>query len=907
MPVNSQAATFFRHAILAGLMTALSGCSGGSGSSAPTPANTALSGTIDIETGSRVDADDADTLALSASPLRSPQLLPQEFILAGYVSVSDGTYQGLSGFPRNNYPADPVDTFSMTLREGQSVYLQSFSTSQGLSPLTLSLLSGSRVIETVSTNNQPEPIRVSLPDTEVADTYTVQVEAAGAGPMLYILSSAAARSAQATLFEWPDHDFVDAEAIVVFNRATGQVSMRSAISQAAMEPKEELAPGVWLVKAPLQAARSQKAQPNGSTLEWIRTLKKRPEIASATPNYKMRAMQTPLDEPLYNSPSVGQQWHYELLNAPIAWQIAPNGGSGVTLAVMDTGLFGVPGNWHSELNANVVQPLPVGTDFVSVEFDNDGVPGPDNNPSDPGNAVGSSVFHGTHVAGTIAAAVNGVGGAGIAYKASLLPVRVLGEGGTGSSADLLAALSWVAGPPDGEPLAKIVNLSLGGLPFLQPLQDAISYGASRGIVFVAAAGNSASTLASYPAAFDKVFAVSAVDGAGVLSSYSNYGDWIDVAAPGGDASRDGNADGRSDLVSSTSAALVNGTFPEIFQETYIGLQGTSMAAPHVSAVFALMKSLNPALGYEQLNDMLKTGKLTCGSEMCPKSTELGWGLLDAGKSALAATAAPVSDFLTASPSIVSLSTEGEQSASVSLNVYGSDPGSIIIDSVSVAAPWLRLDPAPSIVGSETDSYISVTLLPDELEAGISERTTIVVEYRADEFRRLEIPVIGQRVTDQQARDAGRHFVLLVDPEPDGELYTTVAQTSTLAENGQYQFSFLPDDGVEPKRLNEVPPGDYILVAGSDLDNDGLICHAGEACAEYPVAGLREEIIVRSGSPVTGIRMTTSYSRPAISAATPDILPRPGFRGYKLIQRSPESGVDREFDSEAAPKTIGAER
>lgn len=890
MPANSQAATFFRHAILAGLMTALSGCGGSSGSTAPTPANTALSGTIDIETGTRVDADDADTLALSASPLRSPQLLPQEFILAGYVSDP-----GLSGLPGNNYPADPVDTFSMNLREGQSVYLQSFSTSQGLSPLTLSLLSGSRVIETVSTNSQPEPIRVSLPDTEVAGTYTVQVDAAGADPMLYILSSAVADSAQATLFEWPDHDFVDAEAIVVFKRDTGQVSMRSAISQEAMEPKEELAPGVWLVKAPLQTARSQKAQLKGSTLEWIRTLKKRPEIASATPNYKMRAMQTPLDEPLYNSHSVGQQWHYELLNAPIAWQIAGSGGVGVTVAVMDTGLYGAPGNWHSELNANVID----GWDFVSEEFDNDGVLGPDSNPSDPGNAVGSSVFHGTHVAGTVAAAVNGVGGAGVAYKSSLLPVRVLGEGGTGSSADLLEALRWVAGPLDGEPLAEIVNLSLGGLPFLKPLQDAISYGASRGIVFVAAAGNSASTLASYPAAFDKVFAVSAVDGAGVLSSYSNYGNWIDMAAPGGDASRDGNADGRSDLVSSTSAALINGTV----QETYIGLQGTSMAAPHVSAVFALMKSLNPALDYEQLNDMLKIGKLTCGSETCPKSAELGWGLLDAGKSALAASTATVSDFLTASPSIVSLSTEGELSASVSLNVYGSDPGDIIIESVAVAAPWLRLDSAPASEDSGTDFNIRVTLLPEALEAGISERTAIVIEYRSDEFRRLEIPVIGQQVTDQQARDAGRHFVLLVDPEPDGDFYTTVAQTSSVAENGQYQFSFLPDDGVAPKMLKEVPPGDYILVAGSDLDNDGLICHAGEACAEYPVAGLREEITIRPGEPVTGIRMTTSYSRPAISAATLDILPRPGFKGYKLIQRWPESAVDRG----AAPKTIGAER
>lgn len=881
---NSKAATPFKYSILAGLVAALLGCGGGSNGDMPAPGNVALSGTIDIETGTRVDADNAAILALNSIPSSGPQLLPQEFILAGYVSASSGTYSRLNEL---SYSADPVDTFSMTLRQGQSVYLQPFSTSEGSSSLTLSLLNRGSVVETVSTGNQLDQVQVSLPGTQPTGTYTLRVEAADAAPMLYILSTSVAGSIQATMFEWPDHDFVEFEAIVVFKSDPGQASMGAAKSRAAMEPRKELVPGVWLMKAPLQAARSRQAQSKESTLTWIRALGKRPEVASATPNYKIRAMQTPLDEPLYNSPSVGQQWHYELLNAPIAWQIAGDGGAGVTLAVMDTGLYGSPGNWHRELNANVID----GRDFVSEEFDNDGFPGPDSNPSDPGNAVGSSVFHGTHVAGTIAAAVNGVGGAGIAYKSSLLPVRVLGEGGTGSSADLLAALRWVAGPTDGEPLADIVNLSLGGLPFLQSLQDAISYGAGRGIVFVAAAGNSSSTLASYPAAFNQVFAVSAVDGAGALSSYSNYGSWIDVAAPGGDVSRDGNADGRSDLVSSTSAALVNGTV----QETYIGLQGTSMAAPHVSAVFALMKSLNPALDYGQLNDMLKTGKLTCGSEACPKSPELGWGLLDAGKSTLAATAATVSDFLTASPSIVSLSTEGELSAGVSLKVYGSESGGITIESVSVAAPWLRLDSAPASEDSGTDFDIRVTLLPDALEAGISERTTIVVEYRGDEFRRLEIPVIGQRVTDQQARDAGRHFILLVDPESKGNLYTTVAQTSAVAKSGQYQFSFLPDDGVEPRMLNEVPPGKYILVAGSDLDNDGLICHAGEACAEYPVAGLREEITIRQGEPITGIRMTTSYSRPAISPATPGILPRARFTGYRLLQRRP------------APKTIGVNR
>lgn len=898
MPVNPQAMTFFRYSILAGLVAALGGCGGNSGGGESTPAAFALSGSIAIETGTRVDADDAGTLALNPSPFSGTQLLPQEYILGGYVSASSGSYPGLGRVSGANYPEDPVDTFTMALHQGQGVSLQPFSTSQGPSPLTLSLVREGQVVADVSTGNQSDPVRISLPEAEPDGTYTLKIEASGEAPMLYILSTSASGNALATGFDWPNHDFADDEAIVVSRQDKGHVSMGSSVPQGGMEPKMELAPGVWLVKAPPQAARTRGAQTKQSTLDWIRTLNERPDVASATPNYKMRAMvQTPLNEPLYNNPTVGQQWHYELINAPIAWQIANSGGAGVTVAVMDTGLYGTPGNWHSELNANVVG----GTDFVSEGFDNDGVPGRDDNPSDPGSAVGTRVYHGTHVAGTIAAAVNDTGGAGIAYNASLLPIRVLGEGGTGSSADLLAALNWVAGRSGATPRADIVNLSLGGLPFQPQLRDAINYGASRGIVYVAAAGNSASTVASYPAAYEKVFAVSAVDGAGVLATYSNSGDWIDLAAPGGDASRDGNADGRSDLVSSTSASVINGTL----RETYIGLQGTSMAAPHVSAVFALMKSLDAGLGHEQLNKWLMAGELTyqdCGGEMCPKTRERGWGLLDAGKAALASTSM-VPSLLAASPAIVSLSSEGSLSVTVRLSVYGSDPDLITIGSVSVNAPWVQLDSAPASGASGTEFTIALTLLPDELERGVSARTPLVVEYKSDKDRRLEIPVIGQRVTDQQARDAGRHFVLLVSPEPEDGFYTTVAQTTAVAENGRYQFSFVPDDGAEPQMLNEVPPGNYILVAGSDLDNDGLICHAGEACAEYPVAGLRQEITISPGGPVTGIEMTTSYSRPSVSAASPDILPRPGFKGYQLIQGRARSGSG----SEPAPKLIGAER
>lgn len=873
--------TFSMKAVPAAAMLVIAGCGGGSDSDSDLQSvNVALSGFIDIETGTRVDADNADALTLNSTPRSSSQSLPREYVLAGYVSAADGVYPSITGFPSFAYAADPRDEFSMSLRAGQSVELQAFGTREGSSTLKLSMEQGGAEIDSETTDSGSQ---ISVTNTGGDGSYTVRVEPQGSTPMLYVLSTAVNSPGQAKSFDWPAHEFVEGEAIVALEASPDPVSAEAMMTRSRMMATQELAPGLWRVKAPVQVMETSGQSAQMATLDWIRTLKQQQGVESATPNYRMQTMMTPANEPLYGA----QQWHYGLLNGPTAWQLAPQAGANVTVAVMDTGLYRASGgNWHQDINANVISPLPPGpTDFVSEQFDNDGQPGRDNNPADPGNSVGSSVYHGTHVAGTVAAVVNNNGGGGVAFNSTLLPVRVLGDGGSGSSADLLAALQWVAGPPGGQPLADIVNLSLGGLPFIQSMQSAISNATNRGVIFVAAAGNSSTNTESYPAAFDDVFAVSAVDGAGELASYSNFGTWVDLAAPGGDASRDGNGDGRGDVVVSTS--VINGT-----EETYIGLQGTSMAAPHVSGVFALMKGENAALDYETINGFLMAGDLTvadCGSQNCPRTERFGWGLLDASKAASAAQSTPIRDLLTATPAVVSLSSEGARTASVALEVYGDNPSTVTINSVSPPPAWLSIDSAPASTDSGTSFDISVSLNLEALEPGISERATIEVEYQGDsQIRTLEIPVVGQQVTDQQARDAGRHFVLLVSPEPDGGFFTTEAQTNVVAENGQYRFVFEPDDGVPPKELNEVSPGKYILVAGSDLDNDGLICHGGEACAEYPVAGLRQEVTISPGTAIEGLRMTTSYSRPSISAASPEQMPRPDFQGYQLL--SPNSDV-----------------
>jgi serine protease len=507
------------------------------------------------------------------------------------------------------------------------------------------------------------------------------------------------------------------------------------------------------------------------------------------------------------------------------------------------------------------------------------------------------------VAGTIAALVNGRGGAGVAFNSKLVPVRVLGEGGTGTLADLLEAMKWVVGMGSGAPQADIVNLSLGGLPCNDPavsstgfgsLQSYITIGAkNRNMLFVAAAGNSATSDPSCPARLDNVLSVSATDGAGKLASYSNYGPTIDLAAPGGDASRGSSGNSQGDLVSSTSAAVVDGKLTEV----YLGLQGTSMAAPHVSGVLALMKAAQPSLNYDQVRGYLNSGALTAPpcSPPCSRTDDLGFGLLDGGKAMQAVLSGSAPELITASPAVVSLAAEASQVDTRTITITPLGSHGATIESISSSASWFSttLDTSlPSGIAAQGSMVIKLELNAGDISPGISYRDSLDITYSTgtETSAVLTVPVIGQQITDRQARDAGRHFILLVNPDLNGEedTFATVAQTIAVAKDGQYQFAFVPDDGVEPQYLNEVPPGRYILVAGTDLDNDGLICHAGEACAEYPVAGLRQEIVIEEGQPVQGIRMTTSYSRPSLSAASPAQSPGKNFRGYQILSANPDS-------------------
>jgi serine protease len=271
-----------------------------------------------------------------------------------------------------------------------------------------------------------------------------------------------------------------------------------------------------------------------------------------------------------NDTYYGLQWHYPKIGLPAAWDVTTGGP--VIVAVVDSGIrFD-----HPDL-AGVTVP---GYDF----FDND----PD--PTDPGCPIVNArePSHGTHVAGTVAAVTNnGIGVAGVAWGGAsavkIMPIRVLGEDpvagrcGTGTAGMFAAGMVYAA-----DNGAKVANLSLGFDVDLQTVRDAVNYALARGVTVVAAAGNQ-NGYVRWPAAYPGVIAVAATACNDQRASYSNFGPQIWVAAPGGDT----NADCAS--AQPTAWIWSVGWSPQA-GNTYFGTQGTSMAAPHVSGVAALLIS-----------------------------------------------------------------------------------------------------------------------------------------------------------------------------------------------------------------------------------------------------------------------------------------------------------------------------
>jgi serine protease len=334
---------------------------------------------------------------------------------------------------------------------------------------------------------------------------------------------------------------------------------------------------------------------------------------------------------LPNDTLLGLQWHYKGKGVgaglspggagfePFWLGLRQGGSRNVRVAVIDTGIL----QDHPDIKGS--PNLLPGIDLVSNwdrAADGDGV---DANPEDPGDRCGAqteSSFHGTHVAGTVGAVStnDGKGVAGGAWNVGVVNVRAIGRCG-GELEDIINAIRWSAGlaPAEtegGAPLvnanpADIINMSLSvAIPCPASMQAAIDAATARGAVIVVAAGNKSNPTRNFaPANCNNVVVVGAADARGALTFYSNFGPEVDILAPGGDLFNDTDNDGRPDGVLSTRITSKDCYDPETkaaAETCYYGyLQGTSMAAPHVSAALALLKSQFNVSG-RQLEDMLLT-------------------------------------------------------------------------------------------------------------------------------------------------------------------------------------------------------------------------------------------------------------------------------------------------------------
>ncbi len=837
-----------------------------------------VSGSMIAAASSAIDSDTNDFFAPFASndSAASAQEIPNPVSLGGHVNVpgakpTDSPSGGPPPDGRTTGPGDVADWFRLSIAANQIIRLviAEDGTTNNLDLELRSVVDESLIAES-ATNSRTEELTVLTTD----EYYVVVVATSGFSN--YNLTIGNAPTGASQLAREPE--FVPGEAIVVYeDDLAPAIGTKSAAERAAgfgmrlvagapdgpmlfsartVSERAKAFRALGLGDAPSHAVKSDASATDAvdatsaeETVQMVEALRSQPGVRSADLNYLRQPTATPTDA-LYPF-----QWHLDQINLPQAWDVIVDGSTEV-VAVVDSGIKA----GHPDFSGQLV----AGYDFISnVDIANDG-DGCDADPDDPGDSTspGASSYHGTHVAGTVAARTSLGGGnsdgvAGVAWNVSVQPLRVLGVGG-GTDFDIMQALLYAANRPNAcgvtpGSVSRIINLSLGGPGSSQAFQDLITDLRNvEGMIFIAAAGNENSSQPSFPAAYDGVVSVSAVGPTKTRAPYSNFGSTIDVTAPGGDMTRDVDGDG-PDGVMSTLYDESDGSF---FYDFY---QGTSMATPHVAGVVALMRSIEPAITPFDIDNALNGGDIT---EDLGNPTLYGAGLIDAVKAVNLAAGGDLGStvldpFLRVDPDGLSYGFLADV-FQLSVANGGNDAAALSIVSFSFTsddgAPWLTLAPV-NVDGDGLGTY-SATVDRSALADGIYTGT---IEFVSTE-NTVNLPVllnVGDPI--DATANAGHHFVLLVDPFT----FASAGQNEVDATGGQYPFAF---SGIED--------GSYVLIAGTDSDGDFFICDPGEACGAFPT---RDTIVpLEVADDRRGLEFVTGFSGGVGTANAGESSPRRGF-------------------------------
>ena len=601
-----------------------------------------------------------------------------------------------------------------------------------------------------------------------------------------------------------------------------------------------------------------------ATLLAAKELSMNPAVEYAEPNFLRRSTQVPIDERYgtqwhYDQIRLPEAWDITTGSTDVKVAVIDTGifvaHPDLAARLSDDGFDFINNAYNAgdgeevneDTNGNGV--LDPGEDIDGDNYLDDGQE-IDNDADDPGDGYEnpycgdgdySSSFHGTHVAGTVGAETNndddsedvnengildlgedidsdgildtagdgsGNGVAGVTWAGEIMNLRVLGCAG-GYDFDIANAIRYAAGLENQsgiivEDPADIANMSLGGGGTSSTMSNAIADATVAGLIIVAAAGNSATELPSYPAAYTNVISVSATLTDDSLASYSNYGATVDLAAPG------------SKIKSTLAEYNAN---EQKIKASYASSNGTSMAAPHVAGVASLMKSVYPDMSPSDFDAILVSGKITIDLGDPGRDDLFGVGRIDAAKAvAFSKDIADGLEVIPVTPILVIGETYlnfGKTIGQYSISASNAGNGNLEIITVTAADPFVII--SEPVQQNEISIYtigINRTGLVDGVyssTASFSSNGGIV-----------DVSLVFEVMSTNVASEGNLGNISVVLREVDTGIETPLEIQS--ASEGQYSYSI---DGIEA--------GVYEIHSGTDIDNDGIICGIAEACGAYPIA------------------------------------------------------------------------